>query len=259
MFGPCGLGWRTGSAASSHRVCKEGGKKGEFQRKETAPSKNNSGSLSASIQHAGERRVGAHFSHFLAIKAIVSLKFRLDLGLCWWQLKSPGARGGIQGELHFAWAPGVELFLSISGSLHFLLLARQGFPKPSLAAEGICSKGHLGFVKNKPGTVWRDLWVGIWRIKDEPTETEGKRAMRKQELQEMQFKKKKSTSVAFKITPFCSRALSWRSSAHWKGSTCPWVAFKKEKKQKTSKQNCVLNLQYVSLVVSWALYIWTII
>lgn len=72
--------------------------------------------------------------------------------------------------------------------------------------------------------------------------------MRKQELQAMAFKKKKkSTCVAFKITPFCRRALSWRSSAHWKGSTCPWVAFKKKK---TSKQNCVLNLQYVLLVVS---------
>lgn len=130
----------------------------------------------------------------------------------------------------------MELFLSISGSLHFLLLAPQGFPKPSLAAEGICSKGHLGFVKNKPGTVWRDLWVGIWRIKDEPTETEGKRAMRKQELQEMQFKKKNPPVWLLKSPPFAAGLCPGEVLLTGKDPPVPGLHLKKKKNKKQANK-----------------------
>lgn len=84
--------------------------------------------------------------------------------------------------------------------------------------------------------VCSDLWVGIKILKDKGLanrEKEGKKYHEKnQELQPMAFEKKKNNNLAvwlLKSTAFAGRplwrALSWRSSNHWKGSICPSVAF----------------------------------
>lgn len=103
MFGPSGRGWRTGSAAPSHKVCIEGGKKGEFQKKEIAPSEKKFGEFVNIHPTLGERRVSAHLSHFLAIKAIVFIEIQGRFGSALMATE----RGGIQGKLHF----GVELLV----------------------------------------------------------------------------------------------------------------------------------------------------
>lgn len=185
MFGPR----RTGSAASSHKVCVEGGKKGEFQRKEIAPSKKKKLGEFVSIHPTSTwREESAHFSYFLAIKAIVFIEIQGRFGsalmateILWrtrssrWNLREVAL--GLSSCSGTAPWPA----LSISGSLHFLLLApKQDFPSlprsSSLPAERFWSKGHLDFVKRNLGLFGETSGWGseFWRIKDEPTDTEGK-------------------------------------------------------------------------------------
>lgn len=215
--------------------------------------------MSAFIQHPlGERRVSAHFSYFLAIKAIVFIEIQGRFGSALVATETLWRTGARWNSREVALWSGTTPWpaLSVSGSLHLLLLAPdQDFPalprSSSLPAEGIWSKGRLDFVKRNLGLFGETSGKGweSWRVKDEPTETEGKENHeREQELQKMALKIIiKSTWVAFKITPFYRKVCPGEVLLAGKDPPVPGLHFKKTNKQ--SKQNCVLNLQYVLLMV----------